>query len=291
MQDVPYGLLQHGQLVLRLRGENDPFFVDLLGALGNVQRMVADALKVGNGVQIFGYLFALAGVQRLDGDLHEVGAQLVLKAVNGLLLLLDMLEGLVAVCADQPQRIHQIAAGGVGHGGRDLAALFNGQRGMLQKALLQPIHFQLCGVGAAPVGDEEADKALQQADKRRQHHHGGQAEQGVQQCNGHRGHGLRHKRKMYESVHRIEHRSPDNNAQNVNQQVDECGAAAVDVGAQRAEQNGHGCADGDAHDDGEGHLKGDGAGNGQRLQNAHGGRSALKNAGEGNAHQNAQKGI
>ena len=100
MQNIPDGLLQHGELPLRLLRENDVFFVDFLGTLGDVQRMVADAFKVGDGVQILGHLLTLPGIQGLDSDFHKVSAQLVLKTINGIFLILNRLEALVAIIGD-----------------------------------------------------------------------------------------------------------------------------------------------------------------------------------------------
>ena len=291
VQNFSDGLLQHSQFVLCLLGENDILFVDLLSTLGDVQRMVADTFKIGNGVQIFGNLFALPCIQRLNCDLHKVGAQLILKTVDGILLLLNVLKSFVAVGADKLQCIHQIAAGGVGHSSRDLPTLLNSQSRMLQKTLLQPIHFQLSGICSMLVRDQEADKPLQMADERCQDNHGGQTKQSVQQSNGHSGHGHGQKREVGKGIHRIKHRCPNRHTQHVNKQIDKGGTASTNIGTKRTEQNRHGGADSNAHDNRKSNLKGHSAGDSQCLHNTDSGRCALEDAGEDYTHQNAQKRI
>ena len=55
--------------------------------------------------------------------------------------------------------------------------LLDGQRRVLQKALLQPVHLLLLG-GGAVVGEQQLHHVLHQPDAGQQHDHGGQAEQG-----------------------------------------------------------------------------------------------------------------
>ena len=95
--------LYHVQLMTGLRGELQILVVYLLGGLRNVQCVVGDTLKVGDGVQILGHLLTLPGIQGLDSDFHKVSAQLVLKTIDGIFLILNRLEALVAIIGDQVQ--------------------------------------------------------------------------------------------------------------------------------------------------------------------------------------------
>ena len=212
-------------------------------------------------MQVFADLLALGLRQGLAGDLHQIGAQLVLVAVDNGLRLTHHAEILVGPAVPQANGHQQVALGPFGHGVGHQPALLDGQRRVLQKALLQPVHLLLLG-GGAVVGEQQLHHVLHQPNAGQQHDHGGQAEQGVHQCDGHRGHD------------RVQKGEVDN------------GVGAVEVGAQGGQQHRHRRADGDAHDDGQSHLKGDSAGNGQRLQNTHRGGGALQNAGERQAHQN-----
>ena len=268
-----------------LRGELQILVVYLLGGLRNIQCVVGDTLKIGDGVQVFADLLALGLGQGLAGDLHQIGAQLVLVAVDNGLRFTHHAEILVGPAVPQANGHQQVALGPFGHGVGHQPALLDGQRRVLQKALLQPVHLLFLG-GGAVVGEQQLHHVFHQPDAGQQHDHGGQAEQGVHQCDGHRGHDRVQKGEVDNGVGAVEQQRPDQHAQHVDQQIDKGGALAVEVGAQGGQQHRHRRADGDAHDDGQSHLKGDSAGNGQRLQNTHRGGGALQNAGERQTHQN-----
>ena len=177
------------------------------------------------------------------------------------------------------------------HGVCDQTALLDGQRRVLEEALLQTIHVVLCHQFAALVGDQPDHQLFQQGNGGGQDDDGSQTEQGIHQRYGDGGHGDGHKGKVEDSVGGIEHKRPDGRAQHVDQQVHKGGALAADIGAQRRQQHGHSSADGDTHGDGQSDLEGDGAGAGQHLQNTHGGAGALQYASEHQTHQNTQQGV
>ena len=290
VQNLLHGGLHHVQLVAGLRRELQVLVVYLLGRLGDVQRVVGDTLEIGDGMQELADLLALRLGQRLAGDLHQIGAQLILVAVDDGFRLRHLPEILVGKPAAQGHSHQQIPLCPLRHGVRHQAALLDGQRRVLQKALLQPIHVLLLRMRAG-IREQRLHQPLHQPDARQQHDDRSQAEQGVHQGDGHRGHDGTHECKVHDGVDAVEQQRPDQHAQHVDQQIDERRALAVQIGAQRAQQHRHGGADGDTHDDGQRDLEGDGAGDGQRLQNAHCGGRALEDAGEYHAHQNAQNGV
>ena len=287
-QDLPQGGLHDLQLAAGGGGEHHLLVVDLLGRFGDVQRVVGDTLEVRNGVEELADLLALCAGQGAAGDLHEIGAQLVLVAVDQGLRLRHGLEALVRIVGAQGHGVQQVAGGALGHGVGDKAALLNGQGRVLEEALLQAVHILVLRL-LAVVGEQEHHQLLHGADQREQHHQRGQAEQGVHQGDADGVHGDGQECEVQEGVEGIEHQRPDGHAQHVDEQVDKGCALAVEVGAQRRQQHRHRRADSDAHDDGERDLEGDSAGDGQGLQDTHGGGGALQDAGEGNAHQNAQQ--
>ena len=252
--------------------------------------MVGDTLKIRDGVEELADLLALGAGQGAAGDLHEVGTQLVLITVDKGLRLRHSLKALVGVVGAQGHGIQQVAGGALGHGVGDKAALLDGQRRMPEEALLQTIHVLILRL-LAVVGEQEHHQLFHGADQREQHHQRGQTEQGVHQGNADGVHSDGEEREMQESVEGVEHQRPDDHTQHVDKQIHKGGTSAVEVGAQRRQQHRHRRANGDTHDDGERDLKGDGPGDGQRLQDTHGGGGALQDAGERNAHQNTQQRI
>ena len=291
VQDLGDGLLQGPKLPLGLRGEHHAFGVDLPGGVADVQGVVGNALKVGDGVQILGHLLALPLGQLLAGDLHQIGAQPVLVAVDGVFGILHCPAALVAEFVHQIHGPQQVVHGPLGHGVGDLAALFQGQGRVQQEALLQPVHLLFLSNAFGVLRDQQAHAFFQYSDKRCQHNDRGQTEQGVHQGDGHGGHGHGHEIKVGDGVGDIEHRGPDHHAQHVDQQIHKGRALAADVGPQGRQQHRHRRTDGDAHDDGQGDLKGDGPGDSQSLENTHSGAGALDDAGEQQARQNAQQGV
>ena len=172
-----------------------------------------------------------------------------------------------------------------------LAALLNGQGGVLDEPGLQPGEVLLLRPHRPPVGEKAADHPLQQADEGGEHHHRGQAEEGVQQGDVHGGENGLQEGEVDGGVDGIEHSPPDHHPQHVNEEVDEGSALAVDVGPQGGQEHRQGGPDGDAHGEGIGHGKGDDPCGGQGLKNAHRRRGALEHAGEDHPHQDAQQGV
>ena len=288
LQDLPQSGLHNIQLMEGGGGELHLLVVDLLGCLGDVQRVVGNTLKVRNSVQELADLLALGVGEGTAGDLHEIGTQLVLVAVNEGLCFHHVLERLLRIAGTQRHGVQQVAGGALCHGVGDKAALLDGEGGVLEEALLQTVHILLLG-DEAGVGEQEHHQLLHGADQGEQHHQRGQTEQGVHQRDADGGHGVGQERKVQRSIEAVEHRCPDHHAQHIDEQVHEGGTLTVEVCAQRRQQHRHRRTDGDTHDDGERDLKGDGAGDGQRLQNTHCGRGALQHAGEGDTYQNAQQ--
>ena len=290
-QDLRHGGHHHTQLVRALVREMHLLFVHLLGGLGNVQRMVADALQVADRVQVLGHVGGLLRVEFLTRDFNEVGAELVLIVVDGFLGVLYGAERIVAVSLQQRKRIEQVLLRFARHGVRRDTALLDGQRGVREEALLQPVHVLGLSLAVLLVLDERAHHLLQQTDERRKHEYGGEAEEGVHHGDADGRHGRVQEGKVQKRIERVKHARPDDDAEYVDEQIDERGALAVDVRAERGQQHRHGRADGDAHRDWKRNGKVNRPRHRQRLQNTDGGRRALQHAREQRADQNAEQGI
>ena len=96
-------------------GEDDALLLDLLGALGDVHGVVADALQIPDGVEVLGHRFCSAGGELLAGELDEVAAQLVLVLVDDVLPVEDELELLLLVVVDEVVGVLQVGPGLAGH--------------------------------------------------------------------------------------------------------------------------------------------------------------------------------
>ena len=94
---------------------------------------------------------------------------------------------------------------------------------------------------------------------------------------------------MEDGVCNVEHRAPEDHAGKLDHKVDEGGTLAVDVCADGGDQDRHGSADGDAHDDGQSRCKVDHARGGQRLHDTDCRRCALNDGGEDGAEQDAEQ--
>ena len=290
-QDLRHGGDHHAQLARALRREMQLFVMHFLGGLGDVQRVVADALEVTDGMQILGHVGGLVRVELLARDLDEVGAELVLVMVDGILHLLHGAERIVAVMLQQRERIEQVLLRLERHGVRRDAALLDRKGGMREEALLQPVHVLSLRLILLLVLDERAHRFFQQADERREHQHGGEAEERIQHGDADGGHGRVQEGEVQKRIERIEHARPDDDAEHVNEQIHERRALAADVGAERGKQHRYGRADGDAHRDRKRDGKVDRSRHRQRLQNADGGRCALQHTGEQRADEDAEQGV
>ena len=72
-------------------------FVYLLGALGDVEGVVAYTLVVVYGVEVLAHVLPLLTVKLFSGDRHEVCADLVLVSVDYILRVRDVIEAVVGV--------------------------------------------------------------------------------------------------------------------------------------------------------------------------------------------------
>ena len=241
-------------------------------------------------MQILRHVGGLARRELLACDLDEVGAELVLVVVDGLLVLLQGGEPVVVILLEQGERGQDVCLRQTGHGVDGQAALLDGERRVRKKALLEPVDI---GERAARglVRKQDGDEPLEHGDHRREQQHGRKAEDRVEQGNGHGGHRRVQKREMHRGIDRIEHDAPDERADDVNEQIDIGGALALDARAERGQQHRYGRADGDAERDREGDRERDRARDGQRLQDADGGGGALQNAGEHRADEHAEQGV
>ena len=116
--------------------------------------MVGDALKIADGFQKSGGLFAFRGAHLLGAELYEIGAENVLVMVAQLLVLPDPLGESGGVAVDRGEGILQCTHGVLGHVCGNGAAPGECQRRCCEQALVQ-LHalFLLAAVRHDPDGE------------------------------------------------------------------------------------------------------------------------------------------
>ena len=97
--------------------------------------------------------------------------------------------------------------------------------------------------------------------------------------------------KTDDGIEGIDHHDKEDGTDQVEIEMDHGGPLGVFIGAQGGQQGGDAGTDVLAHDDGDGSGIGDGAGGGHGLENTHRSGRTLDDAGDHQAHQNAQDGV
>ena len=258
------------------RRECEILVAQLLGGFERVDGVVGDALKIADGFQKSGGLFAFRSTHLLGAELYEIGAENVLVMVAQLLILPDPFSEIGGIVVDRGKGILERTHGVLGHVCGNGAAPGERQRRCCEQALVQ-LHalFLLAAVRHDPDGE-----LFKQTP-------GGQEHGGAEKVEGRMGNGdagagrgLVEQRRGERCSHYGEHRKQDDNADDVEHQMHHGGAARVFVRADGGEKRRHGRADVLAHDDGDRCGVAHRAGGGERLQNADRSRARLDDARE-----------
>ena len=264
--------------------------MDLPGDLHQVAGVVSQPLEVADGVKDLGHHLAVLAGQGLGGQLHQIGAQLVLEVVQAVLHLEDALLRALVKPVEQADGKLQDLVGLAAHILGNVEGFAHGHRGGAQQQLVQ---LGLgCGVrGMAVVLYQPLGKIHQAAGHRHQQGAGQQVEDGVQQGDVPGLGRLGDKAPVEQGIAQQEQRQQDQRADDLDGNVEDGHPPGLYIGADAGDERGGAGADVQAHDDGQRHAVGDGAGHGQGLQDAHGGGGALNDAGKHRADEHAQQGI
>ena len=290
-QDLRQRSLHDLELMRSRVREGEILLVQLLRALGNVQRVVGNSFKVGERVQEFGDLSVLPDRHLPFRHLDKIRAELILIAVDGFFQILDQLIALVGEAVQQGHGLDKVPLGLFGHGVDGQAALLDGQRGVLDEALFEPDSFRLDRLLLRLVRDKKVDDLLDLARERQQRDDLDEAEDRVDKGDRDARHDAVRKREADERVKTVVDRGKEDHARDLSDQIDHGRALAVDRSADGGEQDRHGRADGDAHDDRQRDGKINDARRGQRLQDADGCGGRLQHAGEKRTEKDAEEGI
>ena len=281
------GLGQHVQLGLGVAGELIVLVVHPLGGDLDALGVVADALQIADGVQQQGHGPAVIHRQGLGGQLHQVGANLVLVLVQLILHLAHQLGVLLVVGGDEAQGTLDGGAGQVGHADGQLVALLQSDGRSDQQALVQQHDLGLLGLFLDGGAGQLHQQLVEGQQGQGAHHVEHRVDHGdieLVDAVVEEGHGD-------EDLQDKEQNEEGNGTNDVEIQMNESSPTGVLVGAHRGEHGGDGGADVLAQDDGDGGAKGHRTRGGQGLQDTHRGGGGLDDGGESRASQHAQDGV
>ena len=282
VQDLLHGSLQHLQIRLGGLAEGQPLVLQLLGRFHDVHGVVGNALEVPDGLQQFRGVLTVRRRQGLAAELHQIGSQNVLIVIRDLLVGPHLLRQRRGIVRHRQQTAAQGLHGAVRHLHGHLTALAQRQSRGGQQTLIQ-LRLVLRSRG---VVDDPQSQLLQQRGHGHENGHAQQVKGGVDHGDARQGGRLsqngRGQNRPNDGISRQQHRRADH----IEGQVDECGTLGVLIGPHRGQQRRDAGADVLAHDDGNGgaiaHLTGDG----QRLQDPHGGGAGLD---DGRQHRTGQQ--
>jgi len=170
----------------------------------------------------------------------------------------------------------------------DLAALRYGERGEGEETVLKADIVRLGSWDAGLALDEQAGNLLKKIYQRIEDDHGSQTEKRIDERDAYCIEAAVHEAEIEDAVEHVEYHTANCGAEHIYKKVNEGSPFAVDIGAERREQNRHGRAYRDAHDKRQSGCKINGAGHRKGLQDTDGGRGALEYAGENDTHENAE---
>ena len=290
-QDLVDRAEQHVHLMLAVCGKADLLFKLLARHLADVHGVVADALKVAEGVEVLGHALVLLVIELRAVELHEVSADLVLIAVDEILVLLDLLCARLGELMEQEHGVLYVLARLSRHGVDGHPALLDGEGRVLEEAFVQSVEVGAGLALLAALGDEADEQLFDRAEAGQQHDRADHAVDRIDHGDAHGAHDHGLEREVRGGVREVVDRAAEDRAEDRADEIGPGCALAAGLRAEGGQQHGHRRADADAEEDGIGLDKTDRAGHGQGLQNTDGGRGALQHGGEGRAREDAEDGI
>ena len=249
--------------------------------------MVADALKIADGVEQGVDALAVSVVQLPAGKLDQISAEGVFILINFAFFLFDLFGQSVVPFVRQAHGLEHTHAGKLSHlGGCGTGTLHSHGR-RIEQTLIQ----QGKALFLSVVRDGQEGQLFKQTCKGEQNHSGSNVERGVDHGNAPGRDGVIDKGEVQHAVQTIENDQEQHDADDVEVQMDHSSPAGILVGTHRGEQ----CSDAStnilAHDDGDGTAVSDNARGAQGLQDADTGTGGLDDTGNNGTHQHAQNGV
>ena len=265
-------------------GQRQILAFQFLGGLHNIQGVVADPFKIAESLEQHGGFAAVVFADFQGAELDEIRAQNVLVMVGLALPLPHSLRKLRRVVLEGGGGIPQGHGGHIRHFIGDHTAALQGDGGGGQQTLVQFAD----RLRLLPVGDDPAHQLFQQTCRGQHQGCADDVEDRVADGDAQIGGALSQNSGGEQGVRQHKEGQAHNGADDVEHQMHHRRPPGVFSGAHAGQQRGDAGADVLTHDNGDGGGVGHGAGGGQRLQNAHGGRGGLDDSGEHRAHENTQ---
>ena len=287
VHDLLHSPQKNVQLMTGGVGKRQILAFQLLGGLQNVQSVVADPLKIAEGFEEHGGLAAVAFADFQGAELDEIRAEDVLVMIGLALPFPNGLGKLRRVVLEGGGGIPQGRGGHVRHFIGDHTAPLQGDGGGGQQTLVQLAD----RLRLLPVGNDPAHQLFQQTCRGQHQGCADDVEDRVADGDAQIRSAFSQNGRGEQGVRQHKEGQAHSGADDVEHQMHHCRPPGVLGGTHAGQQRGDAGADVLTHDNGDGGGIGHGAGGGQRLQNAHGGRGGLDDSGEHRAHKNAQNGV
>ncbi len=170
------------------------------GALGDVDGVIANSLKIGQGVQHFRHPHAFLRGKGVVGELHQVIVQHSLQLIQGSLSFVEAFQLFGVKVGNQLAGQEYVALGERAHLHDGVMGLFQSQGGGGQKALVQNGQ----GLFFCDAGDDALYQPDQQLMEGQQGHTAGHVETQMQVGNRAAGHGALPERKVEYGIAAVE---------------------------------------------------------------------------------------
>ena len=288
IHDLVYGSHHDGKLPLRRRRKFKLFRIHLLRGFRDVHGVVGEALQISYHMEKLRDLKAILLGKVTVRDLHQIRADLVLVDIDGVLLLLDLVEQLFIVAFEQREGFLHGVESDVRHIARNLTATLDRDAGGRKQTVVE--QSDLVG-RAALFLDEEASELFELLAERKQTARAEKVKAGMDEGDSLMIDLHLHKGKADDRVQRIEKDHRANRADDVKAKVNHRNALCVLIRADGGNKRRHAGTDILTENDRECRAEGNLSRRGKRLQNTDGSRGALNDRRQKRARKNAENGV
>ena len=287
LQDLPHGGYQRPHFILSGSGEGDLFFTQFFDGFQNVDAVVGNTLEITDRLEQHSRLGTVRVTDRQRAELDQIRTEDILVVIGGFLVGAYQFRffGRVVVHAIQRivQRLHRVLR----HFGGDGVATLQCHRGCVEQTVVQFGG----GFRRFSVGNKADDQLFEQTAHRHQQRGTQNVEDRVRYGNADEGCRLIQYDGMQCQVHDPKYRQPRGGADDVEQEVHQCGTTRVFIGTDTRKDRRDTGTDVLTHNDRNSGTEGDLAGCCQRLQDTDGCRAGLDDRGEHRACQHTQQRI
>ena len=214
------------KLLLSRFGEVDLFIGEFLCQLGQIDRVVGDALQVAEAVEVGGRGLSLFGRELLGVQLDQIGSHPVFQTVYLVLAAHDLSVFLLIEPFKQFDGLSQVFEGGGSHHQKGLGALLKGDRGIVEETVVQQVVLQKIVLVPFGLFDGGNGQLFQQVGEGGENDGGGNLEYRVDDGDTDAGGGGGHQVKLHERGDQIEGNHQNSGARQVEVTINGIGERA-----------------------------------------------------------------